>query len=70
MSLSVGKSNFWFMAFRGGALYFRLGGYGLCLNTPSMRPLYSERAGIRKPLVSMCGYRIFALKRSELEGYK
>lgn len=44
--------------------WFRLGatGPGLQLKGPRHRPLFSERYGHRKPILNLCGYRLFYLK--------
>ncbi len=42
--------------------WVRIHGYGLNLLGPSVAPLFSERTGLRRPLVRFKGWRLFVLR--------
>lgn len=61
----------WFCAavgIRHGLAWVRVLGRGLSLRAPWNRPLFSERNGLRKPILSKFGWRLFVLSHEVANG--
>lgn len=59
LSGHIGKESIW----------FRLGehGIGFQIRTPKYKPLFSERTGIKKPVLKVGDFRLFLLSKYKIE---
>lgn len=54
----VGSKGWWFT--------LTVNGPGIRMLNPTTRKLFSERHGIVKPFLSVCGYRFFTTKKEKV----